>query len=223
MTRAVTPGILLCAAALAAAAPVPREDDAARMRRLYGTPEDAGGSRFQLHGEKLRVLAGLPDAEGRRQVALAKDRTPAGAAFVWRDVRGDFTVSTRVVFAGNPGQDRMAGLVVWRDAENYAIVFRHGARGEKLDMRVSRPKSWSDTMREVEAPPDGLFLRLRHRESRGEKYVTGEYSHDGKTWLDLSAGYAPWDAVKVGVFVKNRSETGSDTVFDEYNLTPAKK
>ena len=44
MTRAATLGTLLCAAALATAAPVPEEDDATRMARIYGTrahPKDA--------------------------------------------------------------------------------------------------------------------------------------------------------------------------------------
>lgn len=223
---AVTFALVLSVAAFGVAAPVPKENDIARMRRIYGTPEDPGGSRFEMDGEKLRVFVGLPDMQGRRHIAPEKDMKPAGASFVWRDVEGDFTISTRVVFAGDPKQktgDRMAGLIVWHNSENHAILFRHGNRGERLDMRISRPNNWSDTMEFFHRPPTELFLRLRHEENRGEKYLTAQYSQDGETWIHLSAGYAPWDKIKVGVFVKNKSETGSETIFDEYNFTRPKK
>ena len=118
MSRSLVAGFFLTS--VLAAAPVPKEDDAARMRRIYGSAHDPDqGAAFKPSGDTLRIT--LPQ---ERRLLDAWNKI-ANAPRVWRDVRGDFTVSARVSFPVREkvpprhiqGEDACAGggLVVWAE------------------------------------------------------------------------------------------------------------
>src|SRR4051812_14203958 len=90
MRPLLLPVVFLVAGA-ALAAPVPKEDDAARMVRVYGIAEDPDkDTGFKPSGDTLHLI--LP-----QEKRLLGWRT-ANAPRVWREVRGDFTVAVRVSF-----------------------------------------------------------------------------------------------------------------------------
>ena len=85
----------------AVATPVPRrppEDDAARLRRLYGTPADPDEDCTieLLKGDALRLA--MPAS--RHTVEAAPGRM--NAPHTWAEVKGDFTATVRVGFPIRP-------------------------------------------------------------------------------------------------------------------------
>src|SRR5580704_11340407 len=84
--------IVLLVAPLAVAAPIPKETEADKIRRLYGTPEDPDKfCTFALDGNQLRLTA----AKGLR--GLNPSRGLTNAPRTLKPVRGDFEASVRVI------------------------------------------------------------------------------------------------------------------------------
>src|SRR5436309_686093 len=106
MGRATVFALLFGTAAFVCAAPVPPENDAARLSRIFGTKSDPSeNAKYEMDGEKLRItataweaLANMPrNAFGRPIFANRfPDLRPEGAPRVWREVAGDFAVIVRV-------------------------------------------------------------------------------------------------------------------------------
>jgi regulation of enolase protein 1 (concanavalin A-like superfamily) len=210
MLRRFAVPLLACIPISVIAAPVPKEDDVARMNRIYGTPCNFTESEsWEMSGEKLRVFAGA-------QRSSIPNSNPDGSPRVWRDVKGDFTLTARVVFVGDSG--RAAGLIAWNDANSYAEVLRHGNRGNSITFASQQPNGINASAATFKTVPTELFLRLH----RAGKVITGEYSHDGKNWKRLGFDEVAWgDTIKVGLFV--RSDANCEILFDEYKLTLPKK
>lgn len=224
--------VFLCCAPLGAfAAPVPKEDDTARMLRVYGVKSDpSGDAKFDMAGERLWVT--VPE----RPQSPMRDRSanpgPLAGARVWRDVKGDFTAVVRVAFpirpdakAGHANPARAAGLVAWAADGNHAGLARveevAGIRmWEAVHLTYTHSLGVRTASRAPDKSADALFLRLSRR---GDTIVSG-YSCDGKTWHDLSTDEVEWPAaVKVGVYVKNFSDAKLEVLFDEYALDLPKK
>lgn len=235
MGRAVLLVLLLVSATAVVAAPVPKENDAARLARVYGTPyEFADPSHCAMDGERLRVFVGpgsrtlfhIRDARGRMLAArrLSTDYSPVGAPRVWREVTGDFTLTVRVSFAGDPDRARetdglrAAGLVAWAESNNFLVLARTGRHGVHLSYTHPEGVRVGD----ASAGGDAAELFLRFRREGG--YVTSGHSPDGKKWTDFFPDAVEWgDTVKVGVYAKNLHDDPYEVVFDEYKLTVSKK
>lgn len=241
MIRPIFPALLL-AAGVAVAAPVPKEDDAARLARVYGGKSDpAGDARFEMTGERLRIV--IPgrtvprrpergESETPQQQAMWSWKpTPPNAPRVWREVAGDFTATVRASFPLRPKSrpeeywlPRTAGLVAWAGEKDHAAVFRcEGlAKGQVIDeFRAVLTHLVGVRIAAAHAErSDAGYLRMR----RAGKVVTGSYSGDGKEWTDFLPDDVEWPAtVKVGVYAKHLTDVQFDAVFDEYTLTVPKK
>jgi hypothetical protein len=115
MLRRVVLMLLGCAPLVAFAAPVPKEDDAARMLRIYGTAHDPDeGTEFKPSGDTLRVVVPKEPRLFKRWGNVCN------APRAWRDVRGDFTATVRVSFpiraavpVDYPGAMRRARAAGW--------------------------------------------------------------------------------------------------------------
>jgi regulation of enolase protein 1 (concanavalin A-like superfamily) len=224
MSRAAF-ALLLGAAATAGAAPVPKDDEVARVWRLYGTPHDPDkGTEFKPDRGTLHVIV---PAEHRRLDAV--NRT-ANAPRVWRDVRGDFTAVVRVSFpirAEVPPKhlNRVSGfasggLVVWVDDENFLTVTRaesdfNNKPGERFHGEF-RAAGNVRTVTERTESKQSAYLRVQ----RKGKVFEGSYSSDGKTWEILDSHEAAWpEVLKVGVVAENNYKAPFEVVFSEYTIT----
>lgn len=248
MRRFAFLGLLLPAAALAAA-PVPKEDDAARLLRVYGVKTDPGGdARFELRGDALRIVSPareLPEPRApngpvspAHKALWAWQPTPYGAVRVWREVTGDFTAVARVSFPLRPPaapderwQPRVAGLVVWSgDKDHFGAI--------RCETQVKGPGAWRMIVREafqsVFTYPKGMRISngelgdpagaARLRVVRTGTTVSAAFSRDGAEWTDLSTDEVGWErTVKVGVYAKHFTGEPFEATFDEYTLTVPKK
>ncbi len=236
------PLLVFLLAPLAIAAPIPKENDAARMTRIYGVKSDpTETATFNMLGDKLRIttpawadLATMP----RNARGLVIDRTrslpdfgPRWTPRVWQELPGDFTLVVRVGFPGannKPPQEsygRGAGLVIWADSGDHFALVRHAKTqplaSEFVQTLYRYPGSYRTGGNSLNLDAgDPLFLRL----VRDEQIVTAAYSKDGKTWESFSPDGVEWKKpVNVGVYVKNLSDAPFEAVFDEYKLTVPKK
>lgn len=242
MSRVVWIAILITAAASALAAPVPKEDDAARMIRIYGEPvipKDA--PRLEMRGDTLRIfspLSKVPTPEDRSpDIRTVSDLTPAVALRVWRQVAGDFTLSVRVSFPLHKAtthrswQPRVAGLVVWQGEKDHLGLMRYEAldlagNDGKADAKecfrtiLTYPKAVATSTGRLDDSGDAAFLRVR----RDGQALTSAYSRDGKEWTEFAADHVEWGrTVKVGIYVKHFVSSPFETTFDNYTLIVGKK
>jgi hypothetical protein len=220
--------LVAAAVGVLGAAPVPKENDQARMMRVYGTVHDPDkGTEFIPVGETLRLLV----SREMRQLS-AWDRV-FNAPRVWREVRGDFTVTVRASFhirSEVPARHERVkegracgGLVAWADSDQFLTLTRdERAIDNKLAefFRVELLDKGSAYTRAEQTAVDGAgYLRLQ----RDGKTMTGRFSRDGKKWNDVWSTEVEWgDALKVGVVAENTFKAPFEVVFDHYTLTGAK-
>lgn len=238
------PLLLTALSALAAvAAPVPPEDDAARMRQTYGVwadPDD--DARYVLADGKLRII--LPDRPGLdqkqgRQAAMMGVRSTrrnaglGGAAAVRREVTGDFTATVRVSFpTRRKGPElfdtditRVAGVGVWvGEKEHLGVARVEKTALERRAVALQTIYTHPDGIRTAQAGAshieEAVFLRL----VRDGRKITTWGSRDGKEWAELDTEEVEWPAaVRVGVYAKNVAGEAFTATFDQYTLTQPKK
>jgi hypothetical protein len=227
---------LLCISPIVAA-PVPKEDDAARMRRIYGAVVDPDEDcRFEILGDKLQIT--IPGTFHSLTSPFIRPQA-LNAPRVWKEVKGNFTATLRVSFrlraapeqevvleAGGPtfGPPSGGGLVVWDGADNFSVASRdeRPANGEAAGVfcfERHSPKGSQAAARHL-TPGDSAYLRI----TRAGQKAVAEYSEDGKKWRELHTVEVAWgETVKVGVFAHTRNKKGFMATFDEYTLTTPKK
>jgi regulation of enolase protein 1 (concanavalin A-like superfamily) len=227
MSRSLVVGLLLTP--VLAAAPVPKDDDIGRMRRLYGSTHDPDeGTEFKPSGAALQIS--VP----QKRRLMGAWRQVYNAPRVWRDVKGDFTATVRVSFPVRsevpdllPSEyDRHAGggLVVWSTDENFLTVTRdewpHDNKPAvqfRSETRIAG-RARSDT--ESSALDRSGYLRVQRKGAELE----GSYSTDGKKWTLIHSYVGDWkDALKVGVVAENNFKAPFEIVFDEYAIAVAKE
>lgn len=226
MTRALLLAVASAAGVIATAAPIPVEDDAAKLERHYGRWTDPEKDcRYKLVGdvltialpEKIHYFAGIGKGTGDE-----RDTAPT----VLKEVTGDFTAVVRVTC---PLQVPRRGLgicsvtggllvrcpnghyysvrqVMGSYISNDDILARHDQRGLEMHSR--------------DGPVGPVFVRIR----REGPTVRSAWSRDEKAWQEAKAVEAVWPAtVRVGVVAENSLRTPADVVFDRYSLTQPKK
>jgi hypothetical protein len=234
--RAVFAALLV---APVAAAPIPKEDDAARLRRLYGVPVDPDKDcTFEMVGEKLRIKV-----PGKHH-SLHPNPGLFNAPRVAKEVEGDFSATVRVAFPirPSPGPEAdqhaqafaTAGLVAWaEDGETVRLVRKEYRLRVRQGECFDRTWSWVGPKKgkgyngfssafDVKGSESG-WVRL----GRSGQKLTAAYSRDGKEWTaDSSADGVElgWGGkVKVGLIAENGYSAAFEAVFDEYTLTVPKK
>jgi regulation of enolase protein 1 (concanavalin A-like superfamily) len=222
--------LLLALPLLAVAAPVPKETDAEKLARLFGTPIDPlKDCKFTLAEGKLTVTAGKGDHD------LAVEAKEMNAPRVLKEIEGDFTVSVKVSGdypKGAKGANEKrtivfygAGLLVWEDEKNYVRLER--AYVDRLDgtptytygsWELRAGGEWVRQGTQEDFPMTGsdpAWFKL----SRKGNTFTAAISKDGKEWKELEAIDAEMGKkVKVGVCAVHICDTAFDTAFENYEL-----
>jgi hypothetical protein len=234
MTRSLTLVLLAVGTGLGGgAAPVPPEDEQAKLLRLYGTWVDPDGDcRCELTEGKLRIS--VPD----NHHSINSDDFLMNAPRVWKEVEGDFTAEVRVTFpicpppvpkasAGSSSGFRAGGLIAWSSAEEYTRVVRRdialeGISRETFGWYFQVPAARhldTDTGDPGQVSKCG-YVRL----SRAGTTWTAAKSRDGEQWEGyLMKHEGDWGKVKVGLVVENGYKVPFAAVFDQYRLTRSKK
>lgn len=215
---------------LAVAAPIPKETDAEKLAKLFGTPVDPlKDCKFTLDGTKLTLTAGKGDHD------LAVEAKEMNAPRVVKEIEGDFSVSVKVsgeypkgakgatekrtiVFYG-------AGILVWEDEKNYVRLEKayidslngtpvncYGSWELRAGGEWVRRGTNEDFKMDAKDP---AYLKLARK---GNKF-TAAISTDGKKWTELEEIEAEMGKkVKIGVCAVHICDTGFDTVFEDYQL-----
>ncbi len=226
MSRFLILGLLMTP--VLAAAPIPK-DEAGRITRVYGTVHDPDrGAEFRNAGDTLHVSVPL----GPRLFVPFKGIH--NAPRVWREVRGNFTVSVKVSFPIRPATPARhtdaaaaragSGLIVWLDHESYLTLTRDeresdGKPGEYFRSEWCQKDSCRGSA-DYCAPGRSGYLRVE----RWEKGLNCSYSLDGKKWTALGSYGIEWgEVLKVGVIAENGYKAPFEAAFDEYTLTLTKE
>lgn len=226
MGRLLIAGLLTTS--VLAAAPVPK-DETGRIARVYGAVHDPDkGAEFRNAGDTLHVSVPV----GPRLLVPAHQ--VLNAPRVWREVKGNFTVTVKVSFhvrSKVPAvhEDAFAsraggGLVVWRDDAHALTLTREerasdGTPDEYFRSECHTKGSVSGSA-DATAPGKSGYLRVL----RWEKGLVCSYSLDGKKWKPLGSYVAEWgETLKVGVVAENGFKGPFEVAFDEYTLTPTKE
>jgi regulation of enolase protein 1 (concanavalin A-like superfamily) len=220
---------------LAVAAPVPKDDNAARLARTYGIKADpARDASFDLTGDVLRIIIPKRELTARALGRLGGEPPnidPAAAPRVWREVQDDFTATVRVTFpltfakAKAESGVRAAGLVVWASQKEHLFLARvewvSGKAKESFYLRYTSETGRASECDNQDSVANSGFVRL---ECRGGT-ISGGYSRDGKEWTPFlfEKALKTTAPLKVGVFATHATDDPFEAVFDQYTLTVPKK
>jgi len=219
---------------LLVAAPIPKETDAQRMARLYGTPVDpAKDCKFTLDGDKLTINAGKGDHD------LSVQSKEMNAPRVLKEIEGDFEMKVQVKAeypkgAKGASEKRSivfygAGLLVWDDENNYVRLekahvdplngtptYTYGSWELFAGAEWKRRGTQEDFVFDEK---DTAHFKL----ARKGNVFTASISKDGKEWKDLDPIEAEMGKkLKVGVAAVHICDTAFDAVFEGYEMKATK-
>ncbi len=229
MSRALL--VLFAIPAIALAAPVPKETEADKIKRLFGaTVDPEKNSKFSLDGEKL-VLR-VTDAPHLMQLG------DLSAPRVTRTVEGDFTASVRISLPlprrdeplpARRGQLVQVGFFLSDDGNVLATHARTltPTPGQKDPFRrqgqfyVWQPNSSSSFGSGGGAfDPETVHFRLR-RDS-GKLFAAA--SADGKSWHEFGGNQTPFpEKATLGLYLANPSGLPYAVAFEGFTVTPKSK
>ncbi|MBY0457206.1 MAG: hypothetical protein K2V38_07705 [Gemmataceae bacterium] len=233
MIRAVAIALLAGAAVLAA--PVPKEDDAGRLRRIYGRAEDPDKDcAFQMAGDKLHIRLPI-EPHNSFNWKPGWGNSPRAT----HEIEGDFTATVRVEFPLRSAEERDAktggtrfasgGLIAGEPDEAVSLLRVEELANGAVIERFHRMRRWiaqngangeGGSRALAGNPPAAAFLRL----ARAGPKVKTAISRDGKDWTEFAAVEVGWkDKVRVGVIAENTFRDPFEVTFDEYTLTQPKK
>ncbi len=230
--------VLLALAPLAVAAPVPKESEVEKIKKLFGEIVDPDKDcKFKLDGDKLLVT--MP---GGKRYDYRDERLPGRQAGeqkpvtncprVLREVEGDFVVTVRAsaTLPDDPkaadGKMPEAGAGIFiTDADKR--VWRAGmhdfdltGKGRKLMAII--PGSHGPAGFPLTANKSGASLYTRLTLQNGKLSV--EFSGDGKEWQGgISLSMDKNEKRKVGVYGFSNSTTDTTVTFSEFEVKPIKK
>jgi hypothetical protein len=227
MTRAAL--FVLLVSAVAHAAPVPKETEAEKLKRLYGAPVSADPKcKFSLDGDKLCVR--VPPGGHAWPEAVTVPRTS-------RKVTGDFTlevgVRIKVPEGANATQSKAesvlsAGLVVWADGKNAALhTFEIRPDRRKplpvttTHLRYEGSNQGGQKLLDDSVNPRLVHLRLVREGNVIRTLGKGAGGRSDLWWAfpDFEWPKAP-QAVEVGVVVEHNLDKPIEVVFEDFKFTP---
>ncbi len=164
---------------------------------------------------------------------LVADIGKFNAPRILRPVDGDFVSIVRVDGTFTPGGKstkvktvplNAAGLVLWKDAENYVFLMRTAmARGNKISNAIlfeEREAGHRGAVHNLALPGGAVFLRLERKGGR----IIGSVSDGGVEWKPLKPMDTTWaeGPIQVGLVATNTSSEPSTVQYDNYLLKATK-
>ncbi len=161
---------------------------------------------------------------------LVADIGKFNAPRILREVDGDFAGLVKVDGSFKPAAPstkektyplNAAGLVLWKDSENYIFIMRTAmlGKGGKLNSAIlfeEREAGHRGAMHNQVVPAGPIMLRLDRKGAR----IVGGVSSDGVNWKPLKPMDTSWASgpVKVGLLSTNTSSQASVVTFENYSL-----
>jgi hypothetical protein len=227
-------GLVFATSFALAASPVSKEDDATRLRRLYGTPVDPDKDcTIDLNGDALRIT--IPATRHVIEDPPHKQPVRINAPHTWTEVTGDFTATVQVSFpirpAAPPGDNRTAdanaGLIAMSENEVVLVMRRESTfpkpvpNPQQEDFhfdRITHKGRYMTSAAAADGAGGGAYLRL----TRDGKVVTAFWGRDGKKWHEFSRRdyQVGWGkTVRVGVVAENEYEAPFAATFGRFRIT----
>jgi regulation of enolase protein 1 (concanavalin A-like superfamily) len=226
--------VLFALPLLLVAAPIPKETEAQRLARLYGTPVDpAKDCKFTLDGDKLTITAGKGDHD------LSVQSKEMNAPRVLKEIEGDFEMKVKVSGTYPKGAKGASekrtlvfyghGLLVWDDEKNYVRLEK--AYVDRLDGSPTYTYGSWELFAGGEWKRQGALSDYTFDEkdtahfklARKGSVFTASISKDGKEWKDLDPIEAEMGKkLKVGVAAVHICDTAFDAVFEGYEMKATK-
>lgn len=212
----------------ALAEPIPKESEAAKLKRVWGELVDSGGgSKVKLEGEKLRLT--LPAGD---RVVYNQRNNSRHAPYMTKTIRGDFVATVTVHRHSPPAEpglgDRSnplvgSGLIAIFDANTVTSYCRAltGANSSYQFRSTFRyPQGSSMTSGGGGSPKNRNAESARLRMTRKGDSIKYEYSYDdGKTWQAFTVQTrATNDEAKVGVYAEHTVDAVTDAYFEGFEL-----
>ena len=237
MLRAAALFVLVSAAAVVVAAPVPKPSEKELLATYWGKTEGEG--EFELKGKELtlRTTFGKPNHTFSWGERVTVPRTE-------KVVRGDFEMTVRILEAAPPNKDAKhdgssaetnAGLYIrggqmslrYKLGQSYSRF--PGAANQNQNMqrwlRIEANYPRGGASGSIKAAEDGKSTWLRL--IRKEKAITMSYSFDGEKWsapnnpfrnIDMSIP----DELTVGVFLSHSTYQFVHATFDGFTIEKPK-
>lgn len=216
-------GLLVPVAVLAS--PVPKETEAEKLKRLFGTPVDPDKDcNFALDGDKLVIRA--PEAGHVFGFGDGIGNAPR----VTRPVRGDFVATVRIRMVPSrppqPGGARMlfqAGLYLAESEVSFGYNARAIEDQNGTIRRTGRHGAWVGGNQRFGGSsgggafdPETTYLRITRT---GDTTQLGA-SADGKGWHLFGGPKVPFaNEVTLGLFVANPGGLPFAAEFDQFTVT----
>jgi len=210
---------------IALASPVPKETEAEKLKRLFGTPADVDKDcRFELDGDKI-VLRN-PEAGHVFGFGTGMGNAPR----VTRSVEGDFVATVRIRMAPprppQPAAARMlfqAGLYLAESETTFVYNARAVEDQRGVIRRTGRHGAWVGGNQQFSGSsgggafdPETTFLRITRT---GGKLMFGA-SADGKGWHIFAGPVVNYpDKVTLGLFAANPGALPFAAEFDQFTVT----
>lgn len=218
----------------ALAEPIPKESEAAKIKRVWGELVDEdGGTKLKLKGDKLYIT--LP--AGDRTLSYPKSTKQIAPHLVKR-VSGDFQASVIVHHSKLPVASYLnnhkllggLGLIVIFDTSAELTFSRVYIPNTEDQLLMRSQKSVLIAMDGVSTFGNGLKRQdfvdpLMLRVNREAELIQSEYSLDqGNTWGILATEKIPSRGViKVGVYAEHSISAETTAVFEDLKITKPKK
>jgi hypothetical protein len=225
MFRRTLISLALLLPAVVLASPVPKETEAEKIRRLFGTPADPDKDcRFELDGDKL--ILRTPEAGHVFGFGTGIGNAPR----VTRTVEGDFVATVRIRMSPSrppkPGGSRMlfqTGLYLAETDTTFVYNARAVEDQRGVIRRTGRHGAWLGGNQQFSGSsgggafdPETTFLRITRT---GGKLMFGA-SADGKGWHIFMGPVVNYpDKLTLGLFAANPGGLPFTAEFDQFTIT----
>jgi regulation of enolase protein 1 (concanavalin A-like superfamily) len=232
--------VLFALTPLAVAAPVPKESETEKIKKLYGEIVDPDKDcKFKLDGEKLLIT--MPGGK-RYEYWDLDEKPPWNQANDWkaltncprvlREIEGDFVVTVRA-YASLPKEPKPAegtlaeagaGIIVVNDKGRVWRAGTHdflSGKGQR-DLMAIIPGSHGPSGFELTPGSEGVGLDMRFVR-QGDR-IRLEHTNDGKKWFGgFSTAVDKEGKLKVGVYGFSNSKSDTTVTFEKFEVKPVEK
>lgn len=220
--RSIAICALLFASLVAVAAPVPKEADNEKVKRLFGTIEDPDKDcRFAIVKDRLELTM-----KGGKQYDYFEKLK--NCPRILKDVKGDFVATVRA-FAVLPEKAQAAqgqqaevgaGLIVLDENGRDYRSGMHDFRGKDRHLMLTIPGSHGPAGLQIKQPGNGVFTRFTRKGDSLALAVSG----DGKMWNEIlsMSRLKLGESLRVGVYAFSNSKDDTMVTFDQFSIEPLK-
>lgn len=176
----------------------------------FANPAGTGSYSLTAHSGYLRITA----VQNSKLSITSGSNT--NAPRMLQSVTGSFSATTYVTSTGFTSANYRAGLVLWKDQNNFIRLEKYGSTQVLLYTIIEGVEAYQTASI---TSSNNLYLKL----DKSGTTITGYYSTNGASWITIkSYTYTAANPLQIGLFVINADATSSSfsVDFDYFRVTP---